>query len=165
MSSRKKIHSLEEMKGIRAPLGDASQRLVLPNACFDLLHPGHLRYLAQARALGDRLVVAVNADETVRRLKGEGRPLVPLDERMEVLAALEVVDYVISFAEETPAKVVRELLPDVLVKGGDWAPEQIVGKDTVEKAGGRVISLPYATGYSTSQLIDRIVSRLGEQRR
>ena len=111
------------------------------------------------------MVVAVNADETVSTLKGKGRPLVPLDERMEVLAALEVVDYVISFAEETPAQVIRELLPDVLVKGGAWAPENIVGKDTVEAAGGRVISLPYATGYSTSQLIDRIVSRLGEKRR
>jgi D-beta-D-heptose 7-phosphate kinase/D-beta-D-heptose 1-phosphate adenosyltransferase len=165
MSARDKVRTLEEMKVIRAALGDAGQALVFTNGCFDLLHPGHLRYLAEARALGDRLVVAVNADETVRKLKGKGRPLVSLEERMEVLAALEVVDYVISFAEETPAEVIRELAPDVLVKGGDWAPEKIVGKDTVEAAGGRVISLPYAAGYSTSQLIDRIVSRLGKNTR
>ncbi len=109
--------------------------------------------------MGDRLVVAVNADETVAKLKGRGRPLVPLEERMEVLAALEMVDYVVAFEEETPARAIRVLGPDVLVKGGDWATDRIVGKDTVEAAGGLVVSLPFAPGQSTSRLIDRIVNK------
>ena len=159
--SKKKIYALEEMKRRRAELRTASQKLVFTNGCFDLLHPGHVRYLTEARALGDRLVVAVNADETVSKLKGRGRPLVPVEERMEVLAALRVVDFVVSFAEETPARIIRELVPDILVKGGDWPIERIVGRDTVESAGGRVLSLPFARGYSTTSLIDRIVERLG----
>lgn len=159
--SKKKIYALEEMKKQREELRTSDQKLVFTNGCFDLLHPGHVRYLTEARALGDRLVVAVNADETVSRLKGEGRPLVPLEERMEVLAALGVVDFIVSFAEETPARVIRELVPDILVKGGDWPIERIVGRDTVESAGGKVLSLPFARGYSTTSLIDRIVERLG----
>ena len=147
----------------RQRLRAAGLKLVFTNGCFDLLHPGHLRYLSEARRLGDRLVVAVNADATVTKLKGKGRPLVPLEERMEILAALEVVDYVIPFEEETPAEVIREVEPDVLVKGGDWAPDQIVGKATVEAAGGRVFSLPYASGYSTSRLIQLILDRLGRK--
>ena len=152
------------MRAEREELRGSGRKLVFTNGCFDLLHPGHVRYLAQARGMGDRLVVAVNADETVAKLKGEGRPLVPLEERMEVLAALEAVDYVISFEEETPARVIRELAPDVLVKGGDWAPDHIVGKDVVEAAGGLVVSLPFAPGQSTSRLIDRIVQGLGGSR-
>jgi D-beta-D-heptose 7-phosphate kinase/D-beta-D-heptose 1-phosphate adenosyltransferase len=148
---------VEERKGLR----ERGETLVFTNGCFDLLHPGHLRYLKQARGLGDRLVVAVNADQTVSRLKGPGRPLTPLDERMELLAALECVDYVLAFDEETPAAIIEALVPDVLVKGGDWTPDRIVGRDVVEGAGGRVLSLPYAPGYSTSGLIDRIVARLG----
>jgi rfaE bifunctional protein nucleotidyltransferase chain/domain len=159
--SKKKIYALEEMKKQREELRTSDQKLVFTNGCFDLLHPGHVRYLTEARALGDRLVVAVNADETVSRLKGRGRPLVPLEERMEVLAALGVVDFIVSFAEETPARVIRELVPDILVKGGDWPIERIVGRNTVESAGGKVLSLPFARGYSTTSLIDRIVERLG----
>jgi D-beta-D-heptose 7-phosphate kinase/D-beta-D-heptose 1-phosphate adenosyltransferase len=159
--SRSKIHTLEEMKRMREQLRASGEELVFTNGCFDLLHPGHVRYLAEARALGDRLVVAVNADESVFKLKGWGRPLVPLEERMEVLAALGVVDYVIPFAEETPGRVIREIVPDVLVKGGDWPKDQIVGRDTVEAAGGKVLSLPFAPGYSTSNIIARIVERLG----
>jgi rfaE bifunctional protein nucleotidyltransferase chain/domain len=149
------------MKRIREELRASGEKLVFTNGCFDLLHPGHVRYLARARALGDRLVVAVNTDASVAKLKGRGRPLVPLDERMEVLAALEVVDYVLSFEEETPARVIREIVPDVLVKGGDWPKEKIVGRDTVESVGGKVLSLPFAPGYSTTTIIDRIVRRLG----
>lgn len=152
-----KILTLAEMQERRRELRAAGKKLVFTNGCFDLLHPGHLRYLAEARSLGDRLVVAVNADATVAALKGPGRPLIPLEERMEVLAALASVDYVVSFEEETPARVIAALVPDVLVKGGDWAPEDIVGKDTVEAAGGRVLSLPFAPGYSTSGLIERIL--------
>lgn len=160
--TKNKIHTLESMKTKREELRASGSKLVFTNGCFDLIHPGHLRYLAEARALGDRLVVAVNADQTVARLKGNKRPLTPLEERIEVLAALSVVDYVIPFEEETPAQVIGELVPDVLVKGGDWSIDQIVGRGTVEAAGGRVFSLPFAPGYSTSLLIERIVERLGE---
>jgi rfaE bifunctional protein nucleotidyltransferase chain/domain len=155
--SREKILSLAEMQERRRELKKAGLTLVFTNGCFDLLHPGHLRYLTEARGLGDRLLVAVNADATVAALKGAGRPLIPLDERMEILAALAAVDYVIPFEEETPARVIEALVPDVLVKGGDWAPDDIVGKKTVEAAGGRVLSLPFAPGHSTSGLIERIL--------
>jgi rfaE bifunctional protein nucleotidyltransferase chain/domain len=103
----------------------------------------------------------VNGDTTVRKLKGEGRPLTPLAERMEILAALESVDYVVAFEEDTPFEIIEEVVPDVLVKGGDWTPDRIVGRERVEKEGGRVLSLPYAPGYSTSGILDRIVERLG----
>ncbi len=134
--SKSKVLSLDGMRQEREALRATAQRLVFTNGCFDLLHPGHVRYLAAARAKGDRLVVAVNADQAVSVLKGRGRPIVPLGERMEVLAALESVDYVVAFDEETPARVIEELMPDVLVKGGDWSPDQIVGRDTVEGSGG-----------------------------
>ena len=162
--SKDKILPLEPMQAERELLRTSGLKLVFTNGCFDLLHPGHVRYLTAARALGDRLVVAVNSDRTVSKLKGKERPLVPLEERMEVLAALGVVDYVIAFEEETPARTIRALVPDVLVKGGDWSPDQIVGRDTVEASGGEVHSLPFASGYSTTQLIERIVSRLGGTR-
>jgi D-beta-D-heptose 7-phosphate kinase/D-beta-D-heptose 1-phosphate adenosyltransferase len=149
----------------RRRLRERGEILVFTNGCFDLLHPGHVRYLAEARAQGDRLVVAVNADETVRELKGPGRPLTPLDERMEILAALASVDYVVGFEEETPFEIVEELVPDVLVKGGDWTPDRIVGRERVEGAGGRVLSLPFAPGHSTSSIIERVVSRLGAKAR
>lgn len=152
------------MRAEREALRRSGRKLVFTNGCFDLLHLGHVRYLAQARGMGDCLVVAVNADETVGRLKGGGRPLVPLGERMEVLAALEAVDYVVAFGEETPARLIRELEPDVLVKGGDWSPDQIVGRESVEAAGGRVVSLPFIPGQSTSLLVDRIVRRFGGRR-
>ncbi len=156
MSDAKLLDS-EAMRKERERLRAAGIRLVFTNGCFDLLHPGHVRYLAEARAQGDRLVVAVNADRTVAALKGEGRPVLPLAERMEILAALAAVDYVVAFDEETPARVIQELMPDVLVKGGDWSTDQIVGRDTVEAYGGRVLSLPFSPGYSTSSLIDVVV--------
>ncbi len=135
------------------------QRVVFTNGCFDLIHPGHVRYLAAARALGDLLVVGVNSDASVRRLgKGKGRPLVAQDDRAEVLAALRAVDYVTIFAEDTPLALIRALRPDVLVKGGDWHPDAIVGADFVRAHGGRVRSLPFAAGYSTTALLERIAS-------
>ncbi len=121
--SRSKILGREEMAAERQSASRTRVRLVFTNGCFDLLHPGHVRYLQQARSLGDRLIVAVNGDATVARLKGAGRPLTPLDERMEVLAALACVDYVVAFEEETPFEIIEEIVPDVLVKGGDWTPE------------------------------------------
>ncbi|HSB09390.1 MAG TPA: D-glycero-beta-D-manno-heptose 1-phosphate adenylyltransferase [Blastocatellia bacterium] len=134
----------------------AGERLVFTNGCFDLLHAGHVRYLSQARSLGDALVVALNSDRSVRELKGEGRPILNEQERAEVIAALEAVDYVIIFDEATPRDLIADLLPDVLVKGGDWPLDQIAGREEVEAAGGTVQSLPYLEGSSTSDVIDRI---------
>jgi rfaE bifunctional protein nucleotidyltransferase chain/domain len=130
--------------------------LVFTNGCFDLLHPGHVEVLHAARALGDRLVVGVNADASVRRLKGPGRPLLPEDERALLLAALASVDVVTIFAEDTPRELIAALLPDLLVKGGDYAPEMVVGREEVEAAGGRVKILPLLPGYSTTSVLERI---------
>ena len=130
--------------------------VVFTNGCFDLLHPGHIASLEQARSLGDALVVGINSDESVRQLKGAGRPIFPQDERAEILAALECVDAVVIFDDLTPREVVARLLPDVLVKGGDWASDQIVGREEVEAAGGRVVSIPTVPGYSTSAILQRI---------
>ncbi len=132
------------------------QRVVFTNGCFDLLHPGHVRCLEQARALGDLLVVAINSDTSVRQLKGTGRPLVPQEERAEILAALVAVDYVVIFDAPTPRELIRRLRPDVLVKGGDWGPEEIVGRQEVEAAGGRVVSVPLEPGYSTTSILERV---------
>ncbi|RMG48740.1 MAG: D-glycero-beta-D-manno-heptose 1-phosphate adenylyltransferase [Acidobacteria bacterium] len=134
------------------------RRVVFTNGCFDLIHPGHVRFLHQARALGDILVVAINSDRSVRQLKGPGRPILSEDERCEVLAAFEVVDVVTVFDDITPRGLIAALLPDILVKGGDWPLDQIVGREEVEAAGGRVYSLPYVRGYSTTEIIERILA-------
>jgi D-beta-D-heptose 7-phosphate kinase/D-beta-D-heptose 1-phosphate adenosyltransferase len=131
-------------------------KVVLTNGCFDLLHAGHLALLEMARGTGDVLVVALNSDASVRGLKGEGRPLLPEAERAEVLLALEAVDRVVLYDEPTPIAVVRALLPDVLVKGADWAADDIVGRPEVEAAGGRVVRVPLVPGRSTSAIVDRI---------
>jgi rfaE bifunctional protein nucleotidyltransferase chain/domain len=130
--------------------------VVFTNGVFDLLHPGHVRYLTQARALGDTLIVGLNADDSVRRNKGPARPITPQAERAEILAALECVDAVVIFPEDTPADIVRALQPDVLVKGADWPADQIVGRDTVEGRGGKVVRIPLEPGHSTSSLVERI---------
>ena len=132
------------------------RRVVFTNGCFDLLHPGHIRSLEQARALGDVLIVGLNSDASVRRLKGEGRPVIPERERAEILAALESVDAVVIFDDRTPREVIARLLPDVLVKGGDWPGDQIVGREEVEAAGGRVVSAPVVPGYSTTDILKKI---------
>ncbi|MEW5772340.1 MAG: adenylyltransferase/cytidyltransferase family protein [Thermodesulfobacteriota bacterium] len=137
------------------------RRLVFTNGCFDLLHPGHCDLLARCRALGDLLLVAVNSDESVGRLKGPSRPVTPLAERMFVLAHLDCVDLVTSFHEDTPYEILGEVLPDVLAKGGDWPVEKIVGRDLVESRGGRVASLPLLPGFSTTEAIRRIVGKSG----
>jgi D-glycero-beta-D-manno-heptose 1-phosphate adenylyltransferase len=131
-------------------------RVVFTNGCFDLLHPGHLRLLEGARALGDALIVGVNSDSSIRGNKGSGRPVIPEGERAELLAALSAVDYVTIFDEPTPLALIAALLPDVLVKGNDWGPGEIVGRAEVEQTGGRVISLPLEPGYSTSSILARI---------
>ena len=135
----------------------AGRRVVFTNGCFDLVHAGHVRYLREARALGDRLVVGLNTDSSVRRLdKGQDRPVVPETQRGEVLAALEMVDYVTLFDEDTPLELIRALAPDVLAKGGDWTPETVVGGDEVRARGGRVAIIPYHPGLSTTALLERI---------
>jgi rfaE bifunctional protein nucleotidyltransferase chain/domain len=136
------------------------QRVVFTNGCFDLLHPGHIRSLEAARALGDVLIVGINSDESVRALKGENRPVIPEQERAEILASLECVDAVLIFPELTPQKVIVALLPDVLAKGGDWPDDQIVGKEEVEAAGGRVARIDVVPGYSTSGILKKIRSFL-----
>ena len=132
------------------------RRVVFTNGVFDLLHPGHVRYLQHARNLGDLLVVGLNADVSVRKNKGPGRPITPQDERAEILAALECVDAVVIFEEDTPAEIVRLVQPDVLVKGADWPADQSVGRDTVEARGGRVVLVPVEQGHSTSAIVERI---------
>ena len=132
------------------------RRVVFTNGCFDLLHPGHVRSLELARELGDALIVGLNSDASVRQLKGEGRPVVPELERAEILSALESVDAVVIFDDLTPREVIARLLPDVLVKGGDWPGDQIVGREEVEAAGGRVVSIPVVPGYSTSAILQKI---------
>ena len=131
-------------------------RIVFTSGIFDLLHPGHVRYLEEARALGDVLIVGLNADESVRRNKGPGRPITPQDERAEVLAALASVDGVVVFQEDTPADIIRRIQPDILVKGADLPADQIVGRDTVEARGGRVVVVPVEPGYSTTSIVERI---------
>jgi len=131
-------------------------RIVFTNGCFDILHPGHARYLAEARKLGDVLIVAVNSDRSVRSLKGEGRPIFPQEERAEILAALEVVDYVTIFDDATPRAVIARMLPQVLVKGAGWRPDEIVGRAEVEAAGGRVVSMPAVPGFSTTAIVDAV---------
>ncbi|HLY38456.1 MAG TPA: D-glycero-beta-D-manno-heptose 1-phosphate adenylyltransferase [Candidatus Binatia bacterium] len=151
-----KLVDVDTLRTTLAAPRAAGARVVFTNGCFDLLHPGHVRYLAAARALGELLVVGLNDDDSVRRLKGPGRPVLQLAERAEVLAGLAAVDYVVSFAEDTPLAVVRALRPDVLVKGADWSEEDIVGRDDVLASGGRVERIPLVTGVSTSEIIRRI---------
>jgi len=151
-----KILSRSALKRRLARLRSSGKRTVFTNGCFDLIHPGHVRYLRAAKRLGDVLVVALNTDDSVRRLKGQGRPLVPERDRCEVVAALEMVDYVTTFDDDTPYAVIKDLQPDVLVKGGDWEPDRIVGAEVVRARGGTVRSLPYARGYSTTALVRRV---------
>lgn len=132
------------------------RRVVFTNGCFDLLHPGHLETLEKARSLGDALIVGVNSDRSVREMKGQGRPIMPERERAEVLTALACVDGVVIFDEPTPREMVAALLPDVLVKGGDWANDQIIGREETEAAGGKVVSIPMVAGYSTSAMVEKI---------
>jgi rfaE bifunctional protein nucleotidyltransferase chain/domain len=138
----------------RAHRGD--QRVVFTNGCFDLLHPGHVHTLETSRELGDALIVGINSDASVRELKGEGRPVVSERERAEILAALECVDAVVIFDDLTPRETIAALLPDVLVKGGDWAGDQIIGREEVEAAGGRVVSVPVVPTYSTTAILESV---------
>lgn len=153
---RGKIGKLHEIKSIVAKAKRERKTVVLTNGCFDLLHPGHLYLLREAKKQGDILVVALNSDSSVRKIKGPSRPILAGPDRAELLAALEVVDYVTCFDEPDPYEVIRELKPNVLVKGGDWPKDKIIGSDIVEGEGGRVSVIPYLKGHSTTEIIERM---------
>ena len=151
-----KIIAPDALLKIRRKLKTQGRTVVFTNGCFDLLHAGHVHLFRAAKACGDALIVALNDDASIRRLKGPARPVFPLAERLEVLAALEDIDYVTWFGEDTPQKIIAALLPDILVKGGDWKPDAVVGRAEVEAAGGKVVIVPYIKGQSTTNIIDKI---------
>ena len=158
-----KLLSPDELLGMRQGVRADGKSLVFTNGVFDLLHVGHVRYLAAARAFGDALVVAINSDRSVRELKGAGRPVINENERAEILAALRQVDYVTIFDDVSPRSLIARLLPDVLVKGGDYGLDEIHGREEVEAAGGRVVSLPFVAGASTSAIIERMKEAVSKQ--
>jgi D-beta-D-heptose 7-phosphate kinase/D-beta-D-heptose 1-phosphate adenosyltransferase len=156
---KQKIKTRKELLRINKDLKAKGKRIVFTNGCFDLLHIGHVRYLEKARTLGDVLVVGVNSDSSVRKLKGPKRPILPEEERAGILSGLGCVDYVTLFDEIDPLKLITSLQPDVLVKGGDWTKEQTVGKEVVERLGGEVVIIPFIKGASTSNLIETILEK------
>jgi rfaE bifunctional protein nucleotidyltransferase chain/domain len=151
--------SLSDLKAIRSKLKASGKKVVFTNGVFDLIHAGHVDYLSKAKKLGDVLIVGLNSDDSVKRIKGEKRPILKQDERAFILSNLKPVDYVISFDEDTPENLIFEIIPDVLVKGADWAVEKIVGREIVEKNGGKVMNIEFANDQSTSKIIDLIVQR------
>ena len=153
MNRDKKIQKQSDLEKIRNQLKHMDEKVVFTNGCFDLLHSGHVHLFREAKKLGDVLIVAVNDDESVKKIKGASRPIFPLEERLEVLEAIEDIDYLTSFSEETPRQIIARLLPDVLVKGGDWKPDEVVGREEVERAGGEVVIIPYLKGRSTSKIL------------
>ncbi len=153
------IKSRDEIKIIRQKLIKENKRVVFTNGCFDILHSGHVDYLTKAKALGDILVVGLNSDKSIREIKGEKRPIVNENNRAIILAALKPVDYIVLFDEETPADLIDDIIPDILVKGADWDIDKIVGKDTVLNNGGEVKTIKFVNDQSTSKIIDTIISR------
>lgn len=158
-----KIRTLDELVAITRARRARGERVIFTNGCFDLLHRGHTRLLQQARELGDLLIVGLNSDASVRLLKGPCRPVLPQDERAELLSALASVDYVVIFEEADPSRIIAALEPDVLVKGADWATEAVVGRETVEQRGGRVVGIPLVEGSSTTSIIRRIIGMARRQ--
>lgn len=154
---RHKIKSLSDAKKEIDILKKQGKKIVFTNGCFDILHIGHTRYLYSARELGDFLIVAVNSDKSIKAIKGPERPVIPDNERIEMLAALGCVDMAILFDEEDPLEVIKFLVPDILVKGGDWKEDEIIGSDVVKNSGGRVIRIPFIKGASTTGIINRIL--------
>jgi D-beta-D-heptose 7-phosphate kinase/D-beta-D-heptose 1-phosphate adenosyltransferase len=159
MTVREKIKKRDDLRRIIQDLKAKGKRIVFTNGCFDLLHLGHVRYLEEAKSLGDILVVGVNSDASVRGLKGPNRPILPEEERAEILSGLGCIDYVTIFDEPTPSNLISLLLPQVLVKGGDWTKEATVGWETVERTGGEVVILSFVEGSSSSHLIETILKR------
>ncbi len=154
-----KIKTVQELRPLLDILRATGRKIVFTNGCFDLIHTGHTRYLAKAKSFGDILIVAVNSDASVRVIKGDNRPINTEAERMETLAALEAIDYVVLFNEPDPHRIIGELQPDVLVKGGDWPVEKIIGRDIVEARGGKVVSVGYIEGASTTGIIEKILQK------
>ena len=159
---KRKIKNIDELREIVTDIQSAGKKVVFTNGCFDILHTGHVRYLKVAKGYGDVLVVAINSDESVRRIKDARRPVMSQAERAEILSSLEAVDYVTVFDEDDPHRVIAELMPDVLVKGGDWGLDRIVGRDLVEGKGGKVYSVPFVEGASTTGIVERILERYGK---
>ena len=157
-----KIYSREELKKELKRLQCEGKKIVFTNGCFDILHVGHTRYLKEAKKTGDVLVLAVNSDDSVRAIKGDKRPLLPENERADVVASLESVDYVTIFSETTPLKLIEYLKPDVLVKGGDWTEENVVGRESVAKWGGEVVIIPEIKGASTTNIVEKIRKVYGD---
>ena len=151
--------SLSEIKSIRSKLKAEGKKVVFTNGVFDLIHAGHVDYLSKAKKLGDVLIVGLNSDESVRRIKGEKRPILKQEERAFILSNLKPVDFVVYFDDDTPAKLISEIIPDILVKGADWSVEKIVGKEVVEKNGGKVMNIEFVNDQSTSKIIDLIVKK------
>jgi len=156
---REKIKTKEDLHRIVEDLKKKGKRIVFTNGCFDLIHIGHIRYLEKAKTLGDILVVGMNSDRSVQTLKGPKRPILPQEERAEILSGLGCVDYITVFDEQTPLELISSLQPHTLVKGGDWTKETTVGKEVVERSGGEVVILPFEEGSSTSNLIETILKR------
>jgi D-glycero-beta-D-manno-heptose 1-phosphate adenylyltransferase len=154
----KKIQAISRLKKIAGTLKRQGKKIVFTNGCFDILHVGHVRYLTKARKMGDLLIVGLNTDRSVRMIKGDKRPIVPEKERAEVLAALEIVDFVVLFDEPDPLRLIAALKPDILVKGADWSKGEIVGREVVEKAGGKVARIPLVPGSSSTNVIEKILS-------
>jgi D-glycero-beta-D-manno-heptose 1-phosphate adenylyltransferase len=152
-----KVQSLADLVKIRARLRREGRTVVFTNGCFDLIHGGHIALFKKAKSFGDVLIVALNSDASIRKLKGPSRPVFPLAERFEVLAAVADVDYLASFSEETPRAIIAALLPDILIKGGDWGADEILGRKDVEAAGGRVVRVPYLEGHSSTNIIRKIL--------
>jgi rfaE bifunctional protein nucleotidyltransferase chain/domain len=153
------IVTLDALKKVRERLRQGKKKIVFTNGCFDIIHRGHVEYLTKAKALGDILVVGVNSDQSVRRIKGPSRPIVSEEDRMFVLASLRPVDYVCLFHEDTPLEMITAIIPDILVKGSDWDISKIVGREIVEATGGKVITIDFIPNRSTSSIIDRIMER------
>jgi rfaE bifunctional protein nucleotidyltransferase chain/domain len=156
-----KIRSHEQLRDDVRHHRENGKTVVFTNGCFDIIHAGHAHYLNEAKKLGDVLIIALNSDESVRTIKGDLRPIVPQDERAYVMASLEAVDYVTVFNEDTPLHLIEYLMPDILVKGGDWNEEDIVGGESVKRSGGRVVVIPYLEGISTTNIIDKIKKAYG----
>jgi rfaE bifunctional protein nucleotidyltransferase chain/domain len=160
----KKIVNTYELKRIREGVKGEGKKVVFTNGCFDIFHRGHIDYLEKAKKLGDILIVGLNSDESVKKIKGEKRPIVPQDDRALVLSALGCVDYVCIFDQETPEELIKKLIPDVLVKGGDWEKENIVGRKIVEENGGKVLTIPEVEGRSTQKIIQTIINRYSKNK-
>jgi rfaE bifunctional protein nucleotidyltransferase chain/domain len=151
-----KLKTLDELISVAALARSSGKIVVFTNGCFDLLHRGHVHVLREAKAAGDLLIVAINSDRSVRAIKGPARPVISETDRLELIAAMEMVEYVILFDELDPSKLIAAIKPDVLAKGGDWGADEVVGAEIVERNGGRVVRVPYLKGYSTSEIIERI---------